>query len=134
MQKSFFYLLLFSAFVSCGTNSDKQKELELKQKELKLKERELTLKEKDTAKSIIVALPAEKEFTVSTFSNLPKYFDEIGALYIYESFSASTNYEKYLFVGDEYENKGMCIMNINNELVELKFLKNQHHILIKISR
>lgn len=45
-----FGAIIFASFimVSCGQNSNKQKELELKERELALKEKELALKEKDT--------------------------------------------------------------------------------------
>ena len=41
-------LTIITLILSCGQNSNKQKELELRERELALKEKELALKEKDT--------------------------------------------------------------------------------------
>lgn len=43
MRNLIFILAISSLFISCGSNSNKQKELELKEKELALKEKELRL-------------------------------------------------------------------------------------------
>lgn len=59
MRQLLFIICLASFIISCGSNGNKQKELDLKEKELALKERELALKEKDMQQSDIGNLITE---------------------------------------------------------------------------
>lgn len=57
--------------VSCGQNSNKQKELELKERELALKEKELALKEKDSVNLKSSTLETVKKDSAQETKKLP---------------------------------------------------------------
>ncbi len=121
MRHNIFILCITTLLLSCGQNDTKQKELDLKQKELELRERELALKEKDTTSKETVNIPIEKDFVIGTFPNtkIPAYFDNSEVTFLYLSQWSGDFPNKFLFVGKD---NGKGLMNINNELVELKFV------------
>ncbi len=65
MKQLLFTVSLIMIFASCGQDSDKQKELELKEKELALKEKELELKEKEISKDTVTGKVIDNSQTTS---------------------------------------------------------------------
>jgi hypothetical protein len=84
--------------VSCGQNSNKQKELELKEKELALKEKELALKEKDSTN-----LKTETQETVQETKTLTMTFEEYSEgdypHFIFKDISSKEEYD-FRFLAD----------------------------------
>jgi len=117
--------------VSCGQNSNKQKELELKERELALKEKELALKEKDSTNLKTVTLETIKnEPVVKETKKLPsdikimtmtfeEYSEGDYPHLIFKDISSSEEYD-FRFLSDNNLNGVSILLDDNDAAFGLK--------------
>jgi hypothetical protein len=116
--------------VSCGQNSNKQKELELKERELALKEKELALREKDSTNLKTVTQEVLKNEPVKETKKLPtdtkimtmtfeEYSEGDYPHLIFKDISSSEEYD-FRFLSDNNLNGVSILLDDNDAAFGLK--------------
>ena len=121
--------------VSCGQNSNKQKELELEKRELALKEKELALAKKDSIEHSLIKPSIQKPINIK--NELPfigvKYFNfferEEGFLNPTDSYSISISKEGLVIIKWELSPPYQQDLRVTDE--DLILFKGQFNTIIK---